>query len=1016
MRIKDYLKQNTKNKRMLVVSNVRRANALFRHIEKSEGTSICNTEAVTLTGLARRILEAALSQKGYSASFRYIDLDEATMLLRGAALKERSESESLVYFENLSLFESFATAREVLAKINLIRSTTDLDVEKILNDESLDGFARDRFLDLFRLLLDYEQVLAEGDGAGKKYLDNVAVESEAYKLLREKEAKDCLSRALGNCELAVLSEDKELFSDLQLRILEKIGDLLDTKIEEVSPFDKKSATLEDLDHLKDKTVFFKGYGSFNEAAYIANDILENKRHFGDVHILYASDSQIQPILAMLQGYGINVSMVSPVPSGSDPYISLAQRILDWAADRFSEKALCDVFAHPYLYYAVTKHIQDEAGNVKDQSENALNGWYYFQHVLDEARAYENKLVLGWGYERNRTFVNHVQDKLNKEKDKPDKDERIDNIIASKEAALAVHMALLDAFDVNHEAVNPAHIMANIRVFLKDYSRESSERKLPFGLLESAEKLLKRDSRAFELNEAIKRVKDVMESLSTKESEEPSCVTAERLSDWTVVNRPYLYAIGLSLKDLKASMIESPVMTDEEIEKYISGYKPTTKRAEEERKQSLYKTLALFEGEALSLGYSSYDSLAFFRSSPSTAYRELLGYLSDSSIDHVMEFTTGNPTEDVNAEHSLKGQYTFELVLPTSSSKMDTFLYCPREYAYENVYKIPDKEFREYDSSEWLKANERGSFFHSLAEEYVNKMLIKPASEAYDSEENEELIKSTAKMLQEAYKKEAPAAFPDITDTEVDEIVERACDYFYSLHQKLSAVTSVKRILAAEVGFKNAVRTIQDFNKNEYTITYRGFIDRIDYTLDSDNKLVRLYLVDYKTGKKSNQEKKVKKSFTMQHVLYANAIESGELRTQEGEPTEKLSDYILKRVADLEGNEEIKKWECKVDAFNFHFPMDIEGKGDHESRPVGITEHEIRSENFLDSRLEQILSMLSREKAYLDIYQMEQLMASEELSNEEKEYLSGFELDKKWDRCKNCGYKDMCPGRKVGVSK
>ena len=1015
MNIKDYLKQNTRSRRILVVSNVRRANALFRHIEKSETLCVNNTEVSTITGLAKSILDTVDSKKGFSACNKYIDFDEATIIFRGVALKERNESEQLIYFKNPSLFESFATAREVLGKINLIRSTMDLDAEEILNDNNMDGFSKDRFLDLFRLLLDYEATLAEGDGAGKKYLDNVAAEIEAYKVLEGEDAKDCLMRALGNCELTVLSEDKETLSDLQLRILERIGHLLGAEIQEVCTFNKQSVSAEDLDYLKGRVNFFKGYGAFNEAAYVANDIVEKKLPFGDVQIIYASDNQIQPISAMLKGHGIDVNFVSAVPSVSDPYISLSLRILDWASDRFSEKALCDVFAHPYLYYRVTKNVKDEDGNIVDEQGNALNGWYYFQHVLDEENAFVDKKVLGWGYERNREFINHVKNKLDKEREKTDLDTTRHNIIISKEAAIDVHTALLDIFDVSREAVSPACIFDNLIKFLENYSRQSEERKIPFSLLDSVNKLLKQDDRTFELNEAITQIKDAIDRLSNKEGEAPSCVTAERLSDWIVVNRPYLYVVGLSLKDLKASMIESPVMTDEEIEKYVKGYKPTTKQSEEQRKQSVYRTLALFEGASISLGYSSYDALAFFRSNPSPIYVELFGRLSDAKLDDLIEFTTGNPTEEICVDNSFEGKKEFEIKLPTSSSRMDTFLYCPRRYAYENVYNVPNNNFREYDSDQWLQANERGSFFHSLAEEYMQKMLIKPSSEKYADSEDEDLIREIAKSVHEHYKKEVPAAFPDMTDTETNIIVERACDYLYTLHQRLTEEQLGTRVLGVEVGFDDATLVIKDLYENEHKITYRGFIDRIDYYLDSDNKVVRLKLVDYKTGKRENQADKVNHEYTMQHVLYANAIETGNLRAKEGESKEKLSDYILRQVATLENDEKIKKWECKVDECSFHFPMDIEGKGALGGRLIGITELPQEPQNFRYSRLEQILSLLSKEKAYLDLYQIEELLGAEDMPEEESMYFMGFYKEPKSAKCQYCKYENMCPSRKVGVS-
>ena len=75
-------------------------------------------------------------------------------------------------------------------------------------------------------------------------------------------------------------------------------------------------------------------------------------------------------------------------------------------------------------------------------------------------------------------------------------------------------------------------------------------------------------RKLSLEESIELIADMLERTRDKDKESSSAIRCEQVSSWTILNRPYVYMIGLSLKDLLTSTTESPVLTDEEMEKKL----------------------------------------------------------------------------------------------------------------------------------------------------------------------------------------------------------------------------------------------------------------------------------------------------------------------------------------------------------------------------------------------------------------------------------------------------------------
>lgn len=55
----------------------------------------------------------------------------------------------------------------------------------------------------------------------------------------------------------------------------------------------------------------------------------------------------------------------------------------------------------------------------------------------------------------------------------------------------------------------------------------------------------------------------------------------------------------------------------------------------------------------------------------------------------------------------------------SPSGLDTFLSCPAKYNYQRIRRIPEEDYAVPDSSIWLNAADKGSYFHLILQEYID---------------------------------------------------------------------------------------------------------------------------------------------------------------------------------------------------------------------------------------------------------------------------------------------------------
>ncbi len=260
MILKDYLSEEKHKRRVLIVSDIARGQALIRIHEKRTGAAVRNVNCMTIGQMTDILYRYILSSEGYNNGYELLDDKEALMLFRGILI---NNIDRMKFFNSEKMLD-LATTREIFNKANLIRTNGWNGEERKEKN--------DRIEDLKFLISGYEDKLAAG-----KLMDRVSKETFVLEKLKAFDnVKDELDSVFF-AETAYLSEDTEYFNGIESELLSILKNAADPVI---NAFDT-DLSFDSFLNCKGKASFYKGYGSFNEASFVANDIFENKHVYAN---------------------------------------------------------------------------------------------------------------------------------------------------------------------------------------------------------------------------------------------------------------------------------------------------------------------------------------------------------------------------------------------------------------------------------------------------------------------------------------------------------------------------------------------------------------------------------------------------------------------------------------------------------------------------------------------------------------------------------------------------------------
>lgn len=948
--IRDFVEQNTNHKRILVVNSGERVKNYVKAMKTADGKVfnkvVKNVYYKTLNQLAKEVYYYMASETGDNKTI--ISDMEATIILKKVMVDIIPKCK---YFKDKSMI-TLNMARELYKCINLIRKNGWEEGRKDKNS---------RIQDLMLLQEEYEAYLNN-----ENLLDGTALYREVLAFIQNTSDKQLIKEVCGGV-VNEFCDDSQSGSILERELISELVQATNGDAVIMS----ENNTIAGVNIPKRRVNFFRGYGLSNEANYVANDILKKKYPLGDVKVVYTSSAQQPFIEAALNGMDISAKFVSPVSLADNDVVDLCRRILEWAKEDYSEKALEKIMSNSSLFVeGFFKKDEDEISKAEENEEekeedtqnsededvdetendkteeeiteqkrleslgfvlyNYIGGGKYFEHILrpKSRREEKDRRILGWGYMRNIEFVasenqyldNEYPKYLKKLKDEGKLEQEEDKAKVrynSRKKVLELHQALLDVFkEAQGEKVEPGKIYNGILTFIDKYVKKKSlaYRASKSSIYEIYDCIAIEEE--MEVGAALAYIDELLVSVTASDKEAYNAVAVEKFNSWVCLDRPHVYFIGMSMKDFQTKSVESPVMRDEDWDKLIKGkVKPTIRQNAERKINDFYRSLNTFNGDSICFGYADFDVVAFSENSPASLFRELISKYSNVEIEELPMFVYGLAEDGYikKAKTKKKFQEKAYIDTDTSNTTLENYIDCPKGYGYGRRMRIRDDEIIDKNRDEkWLNSAQRGSFFHYVSEQYVNERMVPKSGKNLPKDVDIAYLEQLIVNKKNEYMKLIPYATVEDVEKETDVIRQAAVNYFTQLHalRHKDGKESMWKFLKAEHEFKDVQYSVTSYNNKRYKFCFVGYIDRIDYRISKQDRKIYIRVEDYKTGKQKNKEKSYTIGGLTQHLVYKAAIDA------------MVKDKTLQNmIYDLEGDEAVKNYKVIFDRFSYVFPMD-----------------------------------------------------------------------------------------------
>lgn len=536
--------------------------------------------------------------------------------------------------------------------------------------------------------------------------------------------------------------------------------------------------------------------------------------------------------------------------------------------------------------------------------------------VNPIRGYRRALSagIGWGRENYIDYYKRVEENENSEEN--------EKVFAK---------FLYDFVSVFDEELSIGEIYRKLWEFVQLYTYAKNPEKVVLNqaLYEKWNELMLIDSTGYSLSEKIEFIRDMFVNMKTADgTEKGEAVCIFPMRDLFVMERKHNFIVGLSSTSFSVDDKQSPLLLDEEKIKYVKGAGDCDSPVEiasknyERLSENVKNSLRTRSLEAdVSISYSYYDSVNLRDSSPSVLFVELSrgeeieteGYMDAS---YIMKDDIELSVDDLKAsikeraeliekereekrkkrEEKESGKSTDaqkkELIkeelqeappkegISMSATGIQSLLGCPLIYYYRYIKYLRIDNQMTPQGHEWLNVLNKGNICHFFMEKYMAK--AKNPAGGIEQQLFDEAYEEAVKEIEEIQ----PVYSEVIKNREKEYYKEKIKSYLKFLCKKwkedLDAGKEWK-VIGCELHFgsdeDNEKINVEYIGKKlDYKIILNGSIDRLDGYMDKDGRLI-LRIVDYKTGKKENKIKEVKRGVQIQHYVYAmatcNYLESAE---------------------------------------------------------------------------------------------------------------------------------------------
>ena len=779
-----------------------------------------NEEGIAVSNLAVKTFvdiakEIIFNNTAKSGIIKRIELISSDI---GAFLIEdiiRSNSKRYTFVPQSSMCHR--TAIEILNNINLLRENKLKDLAFSVPSKKLK--------ELLDLVKEYEKALNKNS-----LYDNAKCLKEAIEILKSS------NHTISYCGLVYCDRLNSLERELLVNYVQKV-DVLTYEFEQENT----------------KWKFFRGYGTYNEVDYVISDILNKGIPFGKVSIIYTSQEYETLLSGVCRFKNIPIKFVTGRSANGLDYIRIINSILEWAESNYAYERLKLLFLNKLVRITSS---EDEKSYI-DVTKEFIKG-------IDEG--------IGWGLDRYKNFISVY------------KSRNSENNYGPCNEFVEVISRLCEVFTKIEEAVHKKEIvLSEMFMGIAQFadlitSKRNQEKQFIKGAIREEINCLKYRANAETLGEAIKILREDLDRLGFCDEEASNAVSAMAAGGFNILERPYVYVIGLSDKHYKQSVTESPVLSDEERIQWFdidNGNVILARERHIKRQDAFISTLSSLKGGEIHIGYSGYNTTTLEPCSPAALYLNLMdaqqiakGDIVSCEYKDILEdnviVNAGVSNEEAEEKATQK-----EVTIRLSASTLDNLVNCPLWYHYCYEQKILAEEYQAPVIGKWLNPAEKGSFVHKVLQDYVTKVFIGKSD-----------ISSTVVMddyniifknVREEFEEMCPVDSVAVAQKEVEDINSAILAYLENLHKEFSDASNKWEVEACELYFApNGDRSLSkcyEFADGcKLNVNYSGCIDRLDSYVDSNGKK-HYRIIDYKTSDK-NKFQNNKLDSTTQHHIYA----------------------------------------------------------------------------------------------------------------------------------------------------
>ena len=872
-------------KTYVIVRNVKEGNRLLRRENKKNPEHVtANVGCYHLVDFAKDIILQMRAAQGELSALVLLDKLSCAAVLDTIF----KENDTVDWFVPKAC-QGISTAAEVLESLNMLRMGKCTEQWETYRQEACEGISRDREHQLFLLIFMLEKRLKEQDAYDEAllFLEAVRGVKEQKKRIRLPMGRFFIS---GDC--------RELLTAVEREFLE----LLTGGSYEV--FEQHPVTKETL---CGNVTFFKGYGMANEAEYVVRKIIEEKQPLGEVSVLYTSPEYEPYLRGVFGSRGLPYRLVSSYSAVENSYVAVMLATLEFVENGYVYEDLKRIIRMPRLWAVY-----------EEQEKKKYTGlaYAYYKSIREG---------IAWGRER---YVEYVARR------------RQEECTPAMAEFLVFLEKLTELFQTSDSKTPYADVFWKLVDFAKKYVQAPLEWRNILGVFKQEAKVLERLPMPKDEEELLAVLKQRIQGLTIDEEEKQDAVAVCLIGDGTIVlERKFVYILGLSAEAFGCQQAESAVLSDKERCTALdaeAGF--VDLRGERELRRSAYlkKTLQTHKEHGaeggLYLGYSGFDVVNLREQTPAVIVLRLLemagktmddviysGYedairksviMKEADVWRQPEKKESEVVEENAAEGRALGKdvsWTVRESQRFSATALQTLLSCPLQFYYQRVKQLPKEDYAKRLPEQWLGAADRGTLAHEILERYCNAKLKGKMPCQVEGSLDEEVFQVCVAEAVAAMIKKCPYDSEAVRTLEKEQVAEKCRQYLVALQAELSAPGNPWMVLECEVAFDNVSLYYNEkgpcnpSDEGAVELGLFGYMDRVDGYVE--NGTLYLRILDYKSGSMKNLEKGIATQEKQQHVVYALAAKHMGARLYEKWNLPEVSKVVVKEVSFLHFFEE-----------------------------------------------------------------------------------------------------------------